>query len=127
MFLKYFVLFFLLTNLSLHAKDFHYEYGAKKYSVTYTDEIVQIKSLDMNLSVSNQKCFKKKFQEIFHSVSEITTRAILKKFQKGDAIALAYGGDLYGAEEDSILGRRLLNLPRDMIKMKLIEKELCRP
>lgn len=81
----------------------------------------------MALSLTNNACFKERFARFKKELDLISSGVTLKKYQEGDALKFTQKMNIYGTEENSKFGQRLLSLPRDMIKMKLIEKDLCQP
>lgn len=80
----------------------------------------------MVLSLSNKTCFKERYEKFKNQLQLISSGVTLKKYEKGDPLKFHLKGEVYGTEENSVFGQRLLSLPRDMIKMKLIEKDLCK-
>lgn len=79
----------------------------------------------MNFVLANKACFSERFKKFKTQLETITEGVTLRKSGPKEKLQFIRGEEIYGAEENSPFGRRLLSLPRDMIKMKLIEKDLC--
>lgn len=127
MFLKSFISFCLVivTMTSSLAKELSYAFGQKSYKITYDEKVLHFKTVDIDLRFDRSTCFEKDFVELYALLDNLAEDQVLLNQKKGD-LSLQYNDKSYLLTSQSIVGQRLLSLPRTFIQYKMMENEVCK-
>lgn len=115
----------LLSINSLSAKEFDYSYGAKKYRVTYQEDKLHLKTVDIDLMFTPKPCFQKDYEQLKAQLEGLLTEATIHTKKEAD-LSLNYESKNYAISSQSKLGQRILSLPKTFVQYKLMEKDACK-
>jgi hypothetical protein len=121
-----FLIISLIISLgNLEAKELSYRFGEKAYHVTYDQEKLSLKTIDIYLTIKATKCFQSNYFSLYKNLDSLFQGSVIQKNSAAKGIYLTYKSKEYKIPADSIIGQRILEIPRGFIQYKLMEKKQC--
>lgn len=118
-------LLFSLIILPLRAEVLSYQYGAKKYSLTYKQKELHLKTVDIDIKFEKKVCFEEGFEKLKGQLENLLGQETILQNKLGD-VSLNFEGKNYVFSSQSPIGQRVLGLPRAFMQYKLMEKDACK-
>lgn len=125
MFLKFCSILFFLLSLNIMAGELSVASRNGRFILSYNNEKISLKGHLLDLNIHRNQCNKKILSNFNSKIKLLLKTKALLKSKVANGFKYTHNGETYYEGYKSRLGQNILNIPKELQRMKLEEKYKC--